>query len=200
MSNKLYTLLFLTFFSCQSQPQIEETPGHNVQFTGVKHHVSTEKELDQLFVQLQAAKDAYVIRRTQQQIQDLWMNSGNDQLDTLMAQGLRTMYAKSYTEAIHIFTQVTEQHPTYVEGWNQRATVYFLKGNYAASLQDIQHTLQLEPRHFGALSGQASIYMMQGKKEQALGAYQKLNQLIPQLTVVQEQIEVLQARLGYRQI
>ena len=58
--------------------------------------------------------------------------------------------------------------PTYAEGWNQRATLYYLIDDYEASLADIDKVLEFEPRHFGALSGRVLIYLAQGKRSEAL--------------------------------
>ena len=46
--------------------------------------------------------------------------------------------------------------------------VLFLMKEYELSLIDIAKTLDLEPRHFGALSGRAQIYIDQKEYQKAL--------------------------------
>ena len=67
-----------------------------------------------------------------------------------------------------MLTSIVTDYPDYAEGWNQRATLYFIMGNLDASLADIEKVLALEPRHFGALSGRVMIYLKQGKRGDAL--------------------------------
>ncbi len=69
--------------------------------------------------------------------------------------------------------RIVAQYPAYSEGWNQRATLFFMLGDFQASLADIDQTLLREPRHFGALSGRASIYAIQGHKEKAKQAIEQ---------------------------
>ena len=73
----------------------------------------------------------------------------------------------NYQGAREVLDKVVAEAPDYPEGWNQRAFILFLQGDYEASLADIKRVLELEPRHFGALSGQAMIYITQGRAELA---------------------------------
>ena len=74
------------------------------------------------------------------------------------------MEAQKFDVALDFLDQVVTLQPTYAEGWNRRATVHFMMKNYGKSMSDIDHTLQLEPRHFGALSGMAQIMKNTGHK------------------------------------
>lgn len=192
--------LFFLSASCQDFHSAQENNAQHARLTGDKHHATTSKELDQLFAQLKVANNSQVIRRTQNRIRALWTDHADADIDTLMQKGTQAMYSKDYERAIALFGQVIQQKPYFAEGWNKRATVYFVKGNYQASLDDIRETLKLEERHFGALSGMASIYMMRGETSHALQTYQQIHELIPQLREVNKSIEELQAYLGYRQI
>lgn len=194
----LIIIVFLCV-SCQHLPPGRENPSPHAALTGEKLHASTGKEIDQLFAQLKVANDARVIRRTQNRIRALWTDHADSSIDSLMQEGIQAMYSKDYDKAVELFSRVIQQKPYFAEGWNKRATVYYMQGNYPASMDDIKKTLKLENRHFGALSGMASIYMMQGETEKALSAYQKIHRLIPQLRPVNRSIEELRAQLGYRQ-
>ncbi|MFP4090103.1 MAG: tetratricopeptide repeat protein [Cyclobacteriaceae bacterium] len=161
---------------------------------------SEEKELDQLFVQLKVAQDPEHIRMTQSAIQEIWNKSGHTEIDSLMELGASAMYRNSPERAIFYFSSVIELMPEYSEGWNKRATMFFLKEDHEAALADIKETLQREERHFGALSGKASILVMQGKKKEALEVYQKIQEIVPFQPEIEERIVALKGELGYRKI
>jgi len=192
--------VFFIFISCEHFPSAKEKQAQHARLTGEKHHATTSKEIDQLFAQLKVADQGRVIRRTQNRIRALWTDHPDSNIDTLMQAGMEAMYSKDYDSAIELFSRIIQQKPYFAEGWNKRATVYFMKGNFQASLDDIRETLKLEERHFGALSGMASIYMLRGENSHALQTYQKIHQLIPKLTEVNQSIKELKMRLGYRQI
>jgi tetratricopeptide (TPR) repeat protein len=85
--------------------------------------------------------------------------------------------------------------PSFAEGWNKRATVYYLMGDFKASVGDIEHTLELEPRHFGALSGLGLIYMNMGKDQAALRAFRKTLEINPHLPAIRERADELAKKL-----
>lgn len=195
-----FLILFIVIGSCQNFNSVDRKPDQNIQLTGTRHHASTEKEVGQLFAQLKVARQERTIRRTQDRIRELWTEHPDPSIDTLMQSGLQAMYNRDYKEAIEKFSIVTRQAPNFAEGWNRRATVFFMIGNFQASLEDIEQTLRLEKRHFGALSGMASIYVLRGKTEKALQTYERLHRLVPQLKEVNATINELKASLGYRRI
>jgi tetratricopeptide (TPR) repeat protein len=86
--------------------------------------------------------------------------------------------------------------PSYAEAWNKRATVYYMKGDYEKSLQDIEMTLSLENRHFGAFSGLASIYMALGEYKSALKALERVLEICPHQPGIQEQVFELYKKLN----
>ena len=89
-----------------------------------------------------------------------------------------------------------EPEPAFAEGWNKRATLYWLLGEYEASVADIARTLALEPRHFGALSGLSMIREAQSRPVEALEALEKVLELHPHLAHLQERIDHLTRQLG----
>ncbi len=86
--------------------------------------------------------------------------------------------------------------PSYAEAWNKRATVYYMKGDYEKSLQDIEQTLSLENRHFGAFSGLASVYMALGEYKYALKALERVLEICPHQPGVREQVYELYQKLN----
>ena len=124
--------------------------------------------LDELFAQLKGAKSADDANGLVAQIWTLWFTPDNAELTTRMAQASSAMTAGDFNGALVLLTAITKDFPEYSEGWNQRATLYYMMGELDQSLADIATTLTLEPRHFGALSGRVMIELKQGKRAEAL--------------------------------
>ena len=157
-------------------------------------------ELDQLFQSLKTAQSPGEIERLQADIWQVWLETGRPELDQQMAQGITAMSDQEYDEAIEHFTLIIEAQPGYAEGWNKRATAYYLRGNYKASIDDIEETLTREDRHFGALSGLVSIYRTIGDDRGALRTLEKLAKIIPADKNIQQQVQQLRGKLGIRNI
>lgn len=124
--------------------------------------------LDKLFAELSVAHDPTEAHRIDEQIWTIWTQPSVEPLRLRM---LDVLEARSYTSLDRVLLMLDElvaDYPDYAEGWNQRATVRYLLGDYDASLADIDRVLALEPRHFGALAGRVLIYLAQGKRQLAL--------------------------------
>lgn len=131
----------------------------------------TEREaaaLDALFAELKAAPDAAAARAITDQIWIYWTTPADTDLATRMREVLILRQGADFPAAIAALDAIVADYPTYAEGWNQRATIYYLIGNYERSLADIEKVLEFEPRHFGALVGRAVIYKTQGKQALAV--------------------------------
>ena len=113
-----------------------------------------------------------------------------------MGWSIRAMTAKDYPLALDYLDRITTLKPDFAEGWNKRATVYFLLEDYAKSIADIQKTLALEPRHFGALSGLGMILSSLGEKLRAIDAYKQALAVDPHLDKVREAMEALEKETG----
>lgn len=125
------------------------------------------KKLDQLFVSLQVASTEQDARRIESAIWRQWFSSDNRAINQKMQAIMAAREAGDYENAIILLNDLIAQYPGFSEGWNQRATIYYLMGNFDASVLDVAQTLQLEPRHFGALSGLAIILWQQGNQDLA---------------------------------
>jgi len=113
----------------------------------------TDDRLDDLFVTLALSSDLPTIRATESEIWSIWFEHPNTDVEELMQMGVTRMNYNRYADAMLIFSQLIESFPDYAEGWNRRATLHYILGNYDESIADIEKVLELEPRHFGALSG-----------------------------------------------
>ncbi len=125
-------------------------------------------ELDELFAQLQQAHSADDASEIVQQIWGVWFAPSDPELASRMKAVQVATSTGNLDAAIAVLDTIVTDFPDYSEGWNQRATLYFMQGKLDASLADIAKVLALEPRHFGALSGRVQIYLQQGKHDEAL--------------------------------
>ena len=155
-------------------------------------------DLIQLFESLSAAEDPRTATLIERRIWDLWVASDRDDVDRLMRRGRSAMGFRDYDAAIETFDRIVELDPEFAEGWNKRATVHFLRRDFAASLTDIARTLALEPRHFGALEGRGMIYEEQGELEKALADYERVLTIRPHVRGLRRRIEQLRREIGQR--
>ena len=147
--------------------------------------------LDRLFDQLLEAADAEEADPIESRIWGLWIRHEKDDINGLMRKGVLTMSWGRHEAALKYFDKIVELAPDFAEGWNKRATLHYLMRNYDASVRDVQKTLELEPRHFGALSGLGLINMALGYDDAALAAFRKALEVNPHMPGVRANIESL---------
>ncbi|WP_349775092.1 tetratricopeptide repeat protein [Frigidibacter sp. SD6-1] len=156
---------------------------------------SHEEQMNRLFAEL-ADPDNERWERAQNQIVAEWEKSGSPAFDLLLKRGEEAMEAGDFEAAIDHLTALTDQAPDFAEGWNARATAFFLTGRYGPSVADIQHVLALEPRHFGAISGLGLILQELGRKEQALKAFRASLAIHPHQDGISQAAEALEQELS----
>jgi tetratricopeptide (TPR) repeat protein len=152
--------------------------------------------LDTLFGNLKRERNERAAERIASQIQDEWNESGSASIDLMMQWSQQAMAAQKFDVALDFLDQVTTLAPSYSEGWNRRATVHFMMHNFRKSMSDIDRTLRLEPRHFGALAGMAQIMTAKGNKELALEAWQRVLTIYPMMRNAQDQVATLSEELA----
>ena len=155
-----------------------------------------ENRLDKLFADLKRERNEKAAERIAGQIWEEWFRSGSASIDLMMQWAQNAMEAQKYDVALDFLDEVITLQPNYAEGWNRRATLHFMMSNYSKSMSDIDHTLSLEPRHFGALSGMAQILKSAGKKELALKAYQQVLEIYPMMRSAQNEVATLSEELA----
>jgi len=158
-----------------------------------------QERLDALFAEL-ATADATSWERPQGEIWALWSRSGSDSMDLLLLLASGAMEAQQFELALRYLNDLVRLAPGFAEGWNKRATVYFLLGEYGNSVADIEHTLALEPRHFGALSGLGMILERLGDKPGAMRAYRRGLEVHPHLPGAVEAVKRLTADVDGREL
>ncbi len=154
-------------------------------------------KLDKLFTQLKSAKDQSSAQLIENEIWEIWSIHPSDdrrgfRLTELLIQGTRLMNMRELRKAYEIFTKIITVETDWAEAWNKRATVLYLMKRYESSLADIEITLVLEPRHFGALSGQALNYIELNLYEKAIESYKAAQEIYPIIDGAKKMIPQLQ--------
>jgi len=122
---------------------------------------------------------------------EIWSRSGDEEVDRLFAVGIEQMTAREAEAAVETFSRIIRRRPDFAEGWNKRATIYYLLGEYERSLADCAEVMKRNPYHFGALSGYGMIFMRLGEAETALGYFERALAINPNLQQVEEAVQLL---------
>lgn len=142
--------------------------------------------------------DALVRKLAERAMWEVWSRSGDASVDRLLASGIEQMGAREGELAVRTFTEVIRRRPDFAEGWNKRATVYYLMGEYQKSLADCDEVMKRNPYHFGALSGYGMIYLQLDQPAKALDYFQQALKVNPNLESVNETVEMLKPLLLQR--
>jgi tetratricopeptide (TPR) repeat protein len=156
--------------------------------------------LDFLFGALKVAPDETSAKNIEDRIWALWLASGSDTCNLLMTRVKAAVDTENYDLAIRLLDAIIEIRPNYVEAWNRRATVFFLKRDYGSALADLGQVLSREPRHFGALAGLAAIMQDIGDDKAALEAYRRALAIDPHLKGVADKVKTLTDKVEGRGI
>lgn len=134
------------------------------------------------FAALQEAPNEMEGREAADGIWRSWHIAPDPKAQDLLDAGVRRLREADYAEAERLFSQLVTYCPAYPEGWNQRAFVRFLAGDHDGALADLDRTLELEPRHFGALAGRALTLMRQGRAQLGQKALREAVAINPWIT------------------
>ena len=162
--------------------------------------VDKSRGLDFLFGALKAAPDGASAKHVEARIWALWLQTPSDTAALLMMRAKAAMDAQQMDVALKLLDAVVKLRPDYIEAWNRRATLYYLKNDYTHSLEDIQQVLSREPRHFGALAGLGMIMQDIGDEKRALDAFRKALAVNPHLEKVPELVKTLTEKVEGRDI
>lgn len=156
--------------------------------------------LDFLFGALKAAPDEASAKHVEGRIWALWSQTSSDTTALLMSRAKTALDSKQVDLSIKLLSAVVKLKPDYVEGWNRRATLYYLQNDYTRALEDIEQVLAREPRHFGALAGLGMIMQELGDDKRALDAYRKALAVNPHLEKVPDLVKSLTEKVEGRDI
>ena len=146
----------------------------------VNAETADKQKLNTYFKQLKQTKNKLDGGMLEKKIWSIWHKHPSDKfLTDKLDFATQLMYRRNYHYALQIFTNIIYRDPGWSEAWNKRATLLYLMNDFQRSLKDIDHTLKLEPRHFGALSGRAQIYIKLEEYEKALDDLKKIKNIHP---------------------
>jgi len=139
--------------------------------------------------------DPLVRRLTERALWEVWSRSGDRDIDRLFAVGVEQMNDQQGAAAVQTFSEIIRRKPEFAEGWNKRATVYYVLGEYTKSLADCDEVMKRNPYHFGALSGYGMIYMELNEPARALTYFERALAVNPNLESVAEAVQMLRRLL-----
>jgi Flp pilus assembly protein TadD len=165
-------------------------------FGATAQNSGSQALLDTLFQKLQEATDPVSAQTLEQAIWEQWTLLPDPTQRALMIRGMNEMQNREFRHAVETFSKLIEIAPDLPEGWNKRATVHWLLGDFPASIKDICETLKREPRHFGALSGLGMIRAEMGENGRAVAAFEMAKKANPHIGGIDAEIARLRALGG----
>ena len=152
--------------------------------------------LESLFEILSKTENNIQINEVTSRIWDIWHETNDPSIEADFYRGLESMRAGDLLMAVAFFTRVIDKNPNFAEGWNKRATVYYMLGKFDASMIDIHETLKLEPRHFGAMDGMGLIFIHYQQFDKTIDIYDKMLEIFPNNSSTIQKKEMLINRLS----
>ena len=160
-------------------------------FSNLSYADQKDGRLNNLFDQLFLSNNNMEASLILSKIWDIWSNAESQKTQIIFNDANELMERGKFENAIDLFSKVIDESPDFAEGWNKRATVYFLLGDLNKSISDIEETLSLEPRHFGALDGLAEIYLLKDDLLSAAATYKKILEIIPSSKKSQDRLKLI---------
>ena len=162
-------------------------------------HTSAEP-LNDLFDAMRHSEDPHVRAESEDLIWALWCSHEDEHAHNTMQKAIGALARKELEESRRLLDNLVLDWPDWAEAWNKRATVNYLLGRFDASVLDIQKTLELEPRHFGALSGLGLINLPLGREREALKAFEAALRIHPNLPGANTHIRELRKKVRGKEI
>jgi len=150
-----------------------------------------DARLENLFEILSKTESDIQINEVTSSIWDIWHETNDPSIEADFYRGLESMRTGDLIMSVAFFTRVIDKNPNFAEGWNKRATVYYMLGKFDASMMDIHETLKLEPRHFGAMDGMGLIFIHLEQFDKAIDIYNQMLKIFPNNSFTKQKKEML---------
>jgi tetratricopeptide (TPR) repeat protein len=181
-------------------PTLAQTNRHFLEPPSNLPRIQGNVNLDRLFAALKVAPDNESAKYVENRIWALWIATDSDTTTLLMSRVKSAVDAKDLDLGIKLLTAIINIKPDYIEAWNRRATIYYMKKDFDDSLSDIHEVLKREPRHFGALSGLGMIMQEVGDDKHALDAFRRALSVHPHLEHIPDLVKQLTEKVEGRDI
>jgi tetratricopeptide (TPR) repeat protein len=206
MNVALLSLLLLAGPAAQAQGLNREQAVQALSATDSAARAEAASRLGEVGTMADAALLVRALRDPDEDVRDsaeqamwrVWSRSGNAEVDALYATGVVQMSVGEVPQSIATFSRIIKLKPDFAEGWNKRATLYFLAGDLRKSLADCDEVVKRNPYHFGVLAGYAQIYARMEYYERALEYSRRALEINPNMTGVKRNIELLERLLEQR--
>jgi tetratricopeptide (TPR) repeat protein len=167
--------------------------------SGVNADQNNER-LDVLFEELGSSPGIRLSAAIEEQIWTIWSRGPSEESTRQLRRGVRAMQQGELETALSLFDGLIDKEPEFAEAWNKRATLHYIRGDMTQSMADIEQTLTLEPRHFGALAGLGSIFTRLQQPSAAIRAFEQVLDIYPQSRSSQQNLDRLREQLEGRAI
>lgn len=152
------------------------------------------QRLEQLFRRL--ALPGCQARDVEEEIWQVWMHHPHERAAVALDRAASDIAAQRYDLAETRLGRLLRACPDFAEAWNKRATLYYMLERDEECVHDIRRTLELEPRHFGALCGLAEICAGRGERGDAVFVFHAALRVHPHLEAARTSLEQLLAQAG----
>jgi tetratricopeptide (TPR) repeat protein len=153
-------------------------------------------DMDALFQRLRTTSSQEEAQAIEITIRHVWSQSGRQGVDAQMIKAVEAIHGGDLDTALALANTVVGAAPEYVEGWNLRATIHYLRDEHGEAVADIERVLALEPRHFGALAGLGRIFLELKEKKAALIAFEMALSIHPHLAEIRSEMATLREELA----
>jgi len=202
----LFSILWLSGLGAQAQGFSREQTVQALSNTDAQMRRDAARRLGEIGTMADVTLLVNALRDADEGVRDhaeqamwrIWARSGDQAVDRLYEMGLEQMNAGDLQQSISTFTRIIELKPDFAEGWNKRATLYFMVGDLRKSLADCDEVMKRNPYHFGALSGYAQIYVQLEYYDRALDYSRRALKVNPNMEGVKRNIELLEHLLEQR--
>ena len=156
----------------------------------------SDTRLPNLFQELYDSKNDSQINQITRKIWNIWHETNDIKIEADFYRGMESFRTRDFIMSIAFFTRVIEEKPNFAEAWNKRATVYYMMGDFDKSMYDINETLKLEPRHFGAMDGMGLIFMHLQQYEKAIKIYEQMLEIFPNNQTIKDKKKLMEKYLS----